>query len=321
VECENLKRILAFLFVFLPLAAHAQFAQQSTFGGTAGGSANALTITIPNVVSMADLKGVMISLLPASNNTGATTVNVNSISNVTVDKISTAGLAALSGGEFVTGQAVELFYDGTEFVQWSPPQKIGHTTVIKSTPGSASFTVPSGVFWLYVTVVGGGGGSAAGYSGSSYASAGGAGGGVAEGWLAVTPAEVISYTVGAAGTAGTTGALPTAAGTTTFSTLSATGGANNSGLTLSVPLLGGTPGIGSGGDKDFAGAWGTQPFASTNGAGNIGGIGGGSILSGFVGGNNGVSAAGQFPGGGGGGVGSAITTGEAGATGAIYIEY
>jgi hypothetical protein len=75
------------------------------------------------------------------------------------------------------------------------------------TTGSGSFTVPFGVRSINYTIVGGGGGAGAGYTasgvnyGSTYPAVGGGGGsgGYKTATLAVTPGQVIAYTVGTGG--------------------------------------------------------------------------------------------------------------------------
>lgn len=95
---------------------------------------------------------------------------------------------------------------------------------------SGRYTVPAGIRTLEVYCVGGGGGGGgAGYSaqgstwGYGIGGGGGGGGRVAKGTISVTPGTVISFTVGAGGSAGNNG------GTTTFSSVSAAGGGKGTG--------------------------------------------------------------------------------------------
>lgn len=126
----------------------AQFASQATYAGTSGGSANAQTITVANASSYADLLGVPVRFLPGASNTGAATLNVSSLGAKAIKKPSTTGPAALTGGEMVTGsppQAVEVMYDGTEFILLSNlnavAQTIAPTPQGYLTPCSATATV------------------------------------------------------------------------------------------------------------------------------------------------------------------------------------
>ena len=144
--------IVAFIFAALSwvcfaLPASAQFADQGTYAGVAGGTGNAQTITIPNVTSMADVLGVIIKFTPVANNTTAATLNINSIGAVAIDKTSSGGPTALTGGELVGGgsaQAVAGMWDGSHFLLMSNfnaaptsvfPQPQGYLTPCSATVG------------------------------------------------------------------------------------------------------------------------------------------------------------------------------------------
>lgn len=98
--------------------ARAEFAGQGTFGGTSAGTANAQTISIPNLAKMSQLRGVTISWVVGSGltDTGAATVNVNGLGAVAVDRMNSGGLVALAGGEMPAGKMVQATYDGTELI-------------------------------------------------------------------------------------------------------------------------------------------------------------------------------------------------------------
>jgi len=187
--------------------------------------------------------------------------------------------------------------------------------------GSGSFTVPAGVFGIYYRLWAGGGGGGGGGT-SSAGNAAGAGGYV-EGWLTVTPGQVIPYVVGAGGNAGSTasgGTAGTAGGTSTFNTtISATGGGFGNGGGTG----GGVAGVGSGADFNATGTSGTGPSIA-QGTLYLAPPGGGAYGVGPTAyGYGQVATPGRNPGGGGsGGVGSsagAQTAGGAGAAGALYI--
>lgn len=105
----------------------AQFADQATFAGAGAGSANAQTITVANATSYANLRGVAVKYIPGATNTTAATLAVSGNSGVlsggpiSFRRPTSSGLAALAGGEIVTGQAVMIMYDGTYFVILSTP--------------------------------------------------------------------------------------------------------------------------------------------------------------------------------------------------------
>lgn len=84
---------------------------QLTWAGVAGGTADALTLSL-NPVITAYVTGMKIRFQAgASANTGATTVNVNSVGAKAVE----LNDAALTGGEIVANKYYEILYDGTAF--------------------------------------------------------------------------------------------------------------------------------------------------------------------------------------------------------------
>lgn len=95
--------------------------------GTAGGTANALTLTPTPAITAYAAGQVFRFTAGASPNTGATTV---AVSGLTAKDIQNAG-AALTGGEIAAGRQYAILYDGTQF-QLSP--------FASSTPGAGSVT-------------------------------------------------------------------------------------------------------------------------------------------------------------------------------------
>ncbi len=77
---------------------------------TSGGSANAQTLTY-TVAPAAYVKGDSYAFIAGFTNTGATTLNVNGLGakNILV------GSTALTAGRITAGQAVAVYYDGTQF--------------------------------------------------------------------------------------------------------------------------------------------------------------------------------------------------------------
>lgn len=205
---------------------------------------------------------------------------------------------------------------------------------------NGTFTIPSGVTNVKVTIVGGGGGGA---SGSSAGGGGGAGGGACIKFLTgLTSGNTLSVTVGSAGSGGssgyynsggTGGTSSVASGTQTITTLSATGGAGGKfyyASNTSPYGAGSQGGIGSNGNMNIRGGGGSP--APTLYGGNyvqIGGFGGGSILGGQGYMNsttatpaNGASGS-AYGGGGTGGYsdGCTLYSGGAGATGIVIFEW
>lgn len=85
-------------------------AQAYVWGGTAGGTADALTVT-PSPAITAYAAGQSFRFIAASNNTGAATV---AISGLTTKAIQNNG-SALSADDIVSGKLYEIVYDGTQF--------------------------------------------------------------------------------------------------------------------------------------------------------------------------------------------------------------
>lgn len=98
--------------------AQSQFAQQATYAGTSTGSTSAQDITFPNVDSMARLLGVTFSWKVGAGigNNGPSTLTVNSLSSVPIERLNGGALVALAGGEMPAGDVVQAYWDGTEVV-------------------------------------------------------------------------------------------------------------------------------------------------------------------------------------------------------------
>jgi microcystin-dependent protein len=123
-----------FLMVPRPSSVHAatQFAGQSTYITTVGGTANAITLTVPNVTSSANLKVVPVTFVPAGPNTGPAAVNINGLGAVSVLRISSL---ALGGGEI--NNIVTIFYTGAAFLITTPQDMTPPGTAIDIRGSSA----------------------------------------------------------------------------------------------------------------------------------------------------------------------------------------
>jgi hypothetical protein len=184
---------------------------------------------------------------------------------------------------------------------------------------SGTFTIPTGITAIKMTIVGGGG--AGGSTSSSGTQGGGGGGGAAIKFLTgLTPGNTLTVTVGAAA-----GTSSVASGTQSITTVSATGGANATNNNF-LSAVGGTGGVGSNGDLNIGGTGGGGGFGISDGCTFyvLSGTGGSSILGG--GGaavTDGNGNAGRAYGGGGGGSASAVTSRSsgAGAAGVVLIEW
>jgi len=205
----------------------------------------------------------------------------------------------LPSADGTSGQMLST--NGTGTLSWATASSgssfAGPSATVYTTSGSHTFTIPSGVTKLKVTVVGGGGSS--------------------NGWNGCT------YTTGNTG-----GTSSVASGTQTISTISATGGAGGNPFAPSNT----SGGVGSGGDLNGYGGSASQGtsilsgYRSQNNAGVLGatgntaqggpGCGGGNAikwLTGLTSGNTLSITVGAG--------GSAPTGGYAGGAGAVIIEY
>lgn len=184
--------------------------------------------------------------------------------------------------------------------------------------GSGTFTAPTGVTTVYLTMVGGGGG---GGGSASAGNNGGSGGGGSEAIInypyTVTPTSEYAVAVGAAGTAGAANGNGGAGGNSSFdSTITATGGG--------AGLFQGSAGAGGGVALDAVTttAGGSTGIRGGNGASyssGTGGAGGASIYG--TGGAGGAAATGYGSGGGGATAGGAGVAGGAGTIGFVLVQY
>lgn len=199
-----------------------------------------------------------------------------------------------------------------------------------------TFTIPSGITKLKVTVVAGGGAGGNATNPAAVAGGGGGGGAAIKYLTGLNPGYTLAVTVGAAG-----GASSVATGVTgtpqTISTISATAGTAGT-IGNSYKANGVTGGVGSGGDLNIYGGVGGAGLnirTSTDTIICVGGQGGSSILGG--GGysvisdgtyspttTNGVAGLAYGSGGSGAsraGGGAGTSTGGSGASGCVIIEW
>ena len=280
----------------------------------------------------------------------------------------TGTLAVANGGTGATSLTANnvILGNGTSAVQAVAPGTSGNiltsngTTWVSSAPGSSftgfnsqiftssgTFTVPTGVTAVKVTVAGGGGGGGSATLNSSFQyGISGGGGGVAIEWLTgLTPGATVAVTVGAGG------GVATAGGTSSFGAFcSATGGSGgSSNVTTSGGVSGAGGGSGSGGNLNYSGGnatasegfpAGCSNWVATSGSaggcgafctpfsvalgGLLGGSGGGGrSVQGSATGQNGIAATG-FGNGGSGAVkvgGGGSNTGGAGSAGIVIVEW
>ena len=327
----------ALSLTWAPRPVIAQFSAQGTWipASSVGGTANAVTLTIPNITAMADILGVPLRFFPANANSGAVTINPSGLGAEPVRLKTPYGLVALNSGEEIPTVVTTVTWDGTYFEQ--DVKGIAAGTVLVET-SSGSYSPPTTLAYVDATAIGaggGGGGSASTASNTIAVGGGGGGGGVCSGVFLYSSVNSLSFTIGAAGTGGVGSSTGGTGGTTSFGgILSASGGSGGSGGaagtqlsqaggnggacgTGTIPLGGSAGGLGSG---SYASS--TAYFtASGSGAPGYQGAGAGrSPITSGSGGNAGTS----FGAGGSGAASSVSTpgneTGGAGFQGALILK-
>lgn len=319
------------------------------WGGTAGGTADALTITVTPAISAYAAGQTFKFIGAASNATTAPTINVDGLGAKTIKVRSAAGgKSAIAIGSIAAGMEIGVVYDGTDFILESGGGAAGSQTFT----ASGTFTVPI-CSYVKVIAIGPGGGGGSGRRGAAaslrYGGAGGGGGAVIERIYSVSQiggiGAAITCTVPAGGIGGnsvttndTDGiAAAAAAGATTFgsfitarqgspgaggSAVASTGGAGASVTDVTTGTLAG----GAAGVANTAGT--SAEFGGGGGGGSSAGaasVGGSSFYSNGAGGGGGAITAGdtenagqaggspnQFTNGGGGAGGAIATAGTAG---------
>lgn len=181
------------------------------------------------------------------------------------------------------------------------------------TPGTFSWTCPSGVYRVRRRIWSGGGAGAGGTTGQGQP--GGGGNAYYEDWVGVTPGTVYPVVVGAGGPGGLSGQNGSNGTSSSFGGVSVSGG--QGGIVNST--IGGAPGTAPGGSGlAGGGSFGGQSnglYGGQGGSGAFGGSGGAP--------SNGGGLIGAYPGGGGSGGGgnSGGSQGGGGANGAVALTY
>ena len=272
------------------------------------------TITLPN----ADIN--FTTGLPIANGgTGATTkaAGFNALSPITTTGDLIIGNGSNSATRLAIGTSGQVLTSNGTTASWGAASAAGASLSAQVFTSNGTFTIPTGVTKLKITVVGGGGGGGGGTVGGG----GGAGGAAISYLSSLTPGNTLSVTIGASGTGGASGVAGTAGGTSSvasgtqsITTISTTGGGGG-GAGQNPGGLGGT------------GTNGTLNLGGGDGAGGVlgctttpGGNGGSSLLGGGgkgnYGGGNPASPGRAYGGGGGGG-----NTSGAGFAGVVIFEW
>ena len=270
--------------------------------------------------------GQSFRFVAAGGNTGATTLNINGLGAKAITK---SGTVALSGGEIISGAAISVIYDGTQFQMIAVPH--GQIIDMQVFTASGTWTKPAGCSSILIEVIGGGGGGGGAAATASNISIGGGGGagGYSRKYVTTGIGATETVTVGAGG-AGNSGAAGSNGGTSSFGAhCSGAGGfgAGFVGPTTGVTFVaGGDGGTGSSGNYNGKGGMGAAGLADTASISLLGGSGGASYLSAggyFAGPNTAGAAASANSGSGGGGAansgGQAARAGGAGGSGIVIV--
>jgi hypothetical protein len=304
--------------------------QGATITATTAFSGNGAAISAINAsnVSSGTLASARLPTVPVSSGgTGITTTPSNGqipIGNGTTYTAATltqgSGISITNGAGSITIAATSTGLPGAQGQVFT---------------SNGTFTIPSGITALKLTVVGGGGGSGGTQNAAYTNSGGGGGGGAAIKYLTgLTPGGTLSVTIGSAGSAGSTasnggtgGTSSVASGTQSITTVSATGGGGSTWHDSNPQIFpAGTGGSGSNGDLNINGQAGGNGFGfafSCFGTYAMGGNGGSSILGGGGwGGNSGsTGSSGGARGAGGGGSAGNLKSGAAGSAGVVMFEW
>lgn len=290
------------------------------------GAANALVVTLAPALAEYKARHAL-RVLPAFDNTGSATINVNGRGLRSILRWTGEALRAR---DIRAGVELWLVDDGAQYraLNAPPPGAKPQSLFARfTTPGAFSWTIPAGVtgIGLWVWAAGGGGGFGAAGTPGGAGAGGSAGAFFRFVGIAVTPGQSVTGTIGAGGAAGISGTAGQAGANTavtvngvTYTAVGGPGGANAAAGAIALQTA--AAASPSAGDIVSPGENGAGAFfggASTNYAGR-----GGTAFLGGIGGQagSGAASAANTPGGGGGGSGNGQAA-TAGAAGAVWIEY
>lgn len=111
---------------------HKDIQSSAMTAGTAGGTADALTLTLaPAPTAYATFQRFLFKASAA--NTGAATLNVNSLGAKSLKRLVDGNLRALMAGDIASGRIYEAIYDGTQFVLTGGPMRFTSAAITAST--------------------------------------------------------------------------------------------------------------------------------------------------------------------------------------------
>lgn len=180
----------------------------SYFVGMSAAGTNAITVasTFPSDYSLTAAQLPALVFKATGTNTGPVTVQTTTpvTSATPVVKRTSAGLAALTGNEIVTGEVIAVVYDGTQYQLMNNTVPSVPTRQTFTAGTSLTYTTPVGCRQLRVRMCGGGGGGGA--SGNTGSGSGGSGGNTVFDSATANGGSGGGSSGSAAGTGGTGGA-------------------------------------------------------------------------------------------------------------------
>ncbi len=231
--------------------------QKQTFTYALVTGTDTLTASLsPGVASY--VTGLQALIEIVNNNTGAVTINFDSLGAKTIKK--NGGADDLVADDFIAGGIYAIAYDGVNFQFLGSASPGGELTSVQVFTASGTWTRPAGIKKIIVECIAGGGGGGATTTNASNESscAGGGGGGGYARELLTSLASSETVTVGGGGNGGAVGGNAGVAGVSSSfgSLLSATAGAGGAGSvnsTGSVFNAGGAGGAGADGTFNLQG--------------------------------------------------------------------
>jgi len=124
---------------------HKDVQNSAMVAGAAGGTADALTLTLaPAPTAYATYQRFIFKA--SSTNTTAATLNVNAIGAKALKRLVDGTLRALIAGDLTSGRVYEAIYDGTQFVLVGGPQRFTSAAISASTlaAGDQTYTAAHG---------------------------------------------------------------------------------------------------------------------------------------------------------------------------------
>lgn len=118
--------------------------------GPSAGTASAQTLNnVPNIVSMSDLTGTNVAWIVGAGltDTGPTTMSINGLPAVPVDRMNSGTHMPLGGGEMPAGEMVRAYFDGTELIletDFTGPDPVGSSKIINYTTPDPGYVLENG---------------------------------------------------------------------------------------------------------------------------------------------------------------------------------